>query len=147
MDKNIGTNTCSCLSEYMNTYKHQRSRSLFDSCPKSFRFILSNMCSQAAGHIKSYTIWSPYDQEPRWPPCQYIFKSFRNFLLWNQMAKIVTLDDLHFFNRKVKFACRKKAWKLDYLGLRSQVSVTRPLVLWFKQGGHCPCYTGSLHIS
>ena len=42
----IGTN--SCLSEYMNKYEYQMSRSLFDLCPGALRFILSNIfCCEA----------------------------------------------------------------------------------------------------
>ena len=41
------------VSQYMNTYEHQRSRSLFDLCPVSLRFILSNICCKAARPIEA----------------------------------------------------------------------------------------------
>ena len=46
----VGTN--SWLSEYMNRFEYQRSRSVFGLCPLSCRLILSSICSQAAKEIK-----------------------------------------------------------------------------------------------
>ena len=41
----------------MNTYEYQRSRSLFDLCPRSLRFILSNIfCCKAARRVKAILI-------------------------------------------------------------------------------------------
>ena len=37
----------------MNTYEYLRSRLLFDPCPRSLRFILSNIYFKAAGHMKA----------------------------------------------------------------------------------------------
>ena len=44
----------------------------------------------------------------------YMVKSFKNFILWNQMVKIVTLMTcIFFFFSELKFASRRKVWKLD----------------------------------
>ena len=76
------------LSDYMDTYEYQRSRSLFDFCQRSLRLILSVIfCCEAARPIKAkfhveflwvermkicsngLVIW------PRWPPCPYMVKT------------------------------------------------------------------------
>ena len=43
----------SWLSEYTNTHKYERSRSLFDICRRSLRFILSDICCKATGPIEA----------------------------------------------------------------------------------------------
>ena len=47
----------------------------------------------------------------------------------------MTFDFFFFFFFTERSIChQQKAWKVDYLKLRSQVSVTGPLVLWFIRG-------------
>ena len=80
--------TSSWLSEYMNTYVYQRSRTLFDLCPRSPRFLLSNIycksgrliaakfhvellwvvrmnvCSNCPGHMTKMATMSIYGRSP-----------------------------------------------------------------------------------
>ena len=53
------------------------------------------------------------------------------------MAKMVTLGWPSFFYRKDKFASRKKAWKLDYLG--EGYRTIGPLVVLIGQQVHFVC--------
>ena len=90
------------LNEYMKVYEYQRSRSFIDLGPSHSDLIFSNFFSsitvrpiEAKFHVEP-----PWDGRtkiiqmvqvtgPRWPPCPYMIKTFKNLRLWNQMA-----DDL-----------------------------------------------------
>ena len=97
------------LSECMNIhiYEYQRSMLLFGLCPRSLKIILSSICCQAAGHIIAKFHVEPYDRDTNCSnDVSHMTKmvASKEFLLWNQKAKMVTLGWLSVF----KFACRKK---------------------------------------
>ena len=87
-------------SEYMKTYEYQRSRSFFDLCPRSLRFILSNILpscwtyqsqiSCRAFMIRGTKVCSNdgdyMAKMAAMPVFGYIFRN----LLWNQKTVMIT---------------------------------------------------------
>ena len=81
----------------MNLYENQRSRPFTDLGRRSFR-LKHFQTSFPLGWLKPNFMWSLHEMEewkwiqmvyvtlPRWPPCSYIVKAFKNLILWNQKA-------------------------------------------------------------
>ena len=135
---NVDTNNWP--SEYMNKYEYHRASSLFDLCPRSLRFILSNICSQVAGHIgqivcgafmigKRHFVQTMEFTWPRLPPCQYMVKSFKK-ILCTKMPRWWHLGDLYFFFFFTERSNLLRGKKFGKYRRRSQVSNTGPLVRW-----------------
>ena len=87
---------CDCIiNACINAYEHQRSRSLFDLCPRSLRFILSNICSHQSNFMWSSELsckgptlfkWcGSHDQDGC--HAHIWLNPFKKCLLWDQMAK------------------------------------------------------------
>ena len=84
--------------KYMTIYECQKSRSFSELCPRSLSF---QQFSETTGPFKPNFIWSLHGMTeqnfvqmvqviwPRWPPCPYKVKPFKNLLIWNQKV-----DDL-----------------------------------------------------
>ena len=74
------------LTEYMNLYEYQRSRSFIDLHPRSLRFNISNFfCSETARPIESnvhnrasmgYREWKLFEMIQVTWPCPYMVKNF-----------------------------------------------------------------------
>ena len=62
--ENVTNGTNKWLNENINTYEYKRSRSLFDLCPRSLRFVISN----DIGHMT------------KMEPCPYRVKFLKHFL-------------------------------------------------------------------
>ena len=87
------------LTEYMNLYEYQRSRSSID-----LRHFHTSFTEKPLGRLKPNLMWILHwmgelkfvqlDQVtwPRRPPCPYMVKTWKILLLWNQKA-----DDLESF--------------------------------------------------
>ena len=75
----IKVGRCSQLHVCTNLYEYQRSRLFFDLVEVHSVSTFSNFFSLETVHVT----W------PRWPPCPYMVKTFKNILLWNRQA-----DDL-----------------------------------------------------
>ena len=57
----LKVDTNCCLSENINTYEYQRSRSIWPLSKVALIYILKHCSSQAAGHIIDF-MWSLYDR-------------------------------------------------------------------------------------
>ena len=110
--------TYSLLNEYINTFGFPRSRSLFDLCPRSLRFLLSNICCKAARPIEA---------------------KFHVELLWVGKVKVCSNGPGHVtkmatmpINGKNPLKVFSKTRKADYLRTWYTVAGTRALQSLFK---------------
>ena len=95
--ENATNGTNSWLSEYINTCEYKRS--LFDLCPRTLRFVISN----DMGH------------KTKMEPCPYMAKSLKHFLSENKWRQCWLLGDLRylFCREKRQIYSQGKTWKLD----------------------------------